>query len=143
MADDLKFTDNSDLIMNATKKQVNQALTVIGSNVSDMAKSLIHSSEYVKLSTGRLKNSLTFYVQDAFDNDKCVVHVGSNVEYAVYVEEGTGIYYAGGRTIPWVYKDYKGEWHRTSGMQPQHYLRTACQREQAKYPEILKQYLKG
>ncbi len=29
---------------------------------------------------------------------------------------------------PWVFKDSKGEWHKTSGMQPSHFLKKAIEK---------------
>ena len=50
------------------------------------------------------------------------------LEYAPYVEYGTGIHAEGGngrKDVPWHYRDDKGEWHSTSGMEPQPYMRPA------------------
>lgn len=49
------------------------------------------------------------------------------LEYAPYVEYGTGLFAEdGGRTdVPWHYQDEKGEWHSTSGMKPQPFMRPA------------------
>lgn len=43
------------------------------------------------------------------------------------VEFGTGLFAINcdGRQTPWVYQDAKGEWHYTSGQQPQPYLEPA------------------
>ena len=53
--------------------------------------------------------------------------VGTNLEYAPYVEFGTGIFSSlgNGRQDRWSYKDAKGEWHSTIGQQPQPYLHPA------------------
>ena len=50
------------------------------------------------------------------------------LEYAPYVEYGTGIHAEGGngrKDVPWCYEDEKGEWHTTYGMEPQPYMRPA------------------
>lgn len=71
--------------------------------------------------TGQLRQSITHQVEDK------VGRVGTNVEYAPYVEIGTGIYstQGNGRQTPWKYQDAKGEWHTTRGMKAQPYLRPA------------------
>ena len=48
------------------------------------------------------------------------VHVGSNLENAIYEEFGTGEYalQGNGRKGGWVYKDAKGNWHKTNGKTP-------------------------
>lgn len=50
--------------------------------------------------------------------------IGTNIEYAPYVELGTGIFAAegNGRKTPWSYQDAKGNWHTTVGQQPQPFL---------------------
>jgi HK97 gp10 family phage protein len=49
------------------------------------------------------------------------------LEYAPYVEYGTGLFAENGgrQDVPWNYKDDKGEWHSTSGMHPTPYFRPA------------------
>ena len=56
-------------------------------------------------------------------NDRVIV--GTNVEYAPYVEYGTGIYAEGGkgRKTPWSYKSEKYGWVTTKGMVKQSFLR--------------------
>lgn len=53
--------------------------------------------------------------------------IGTNVEYAPYVEYGTGIYAAkgGGSQTPWSYQDAEGNWYTTVGMRPQPFLEPA------------------
>lgn len=74
---------------------------------------------------GNLKASLNFRVE-ASDGVVFAI-VGTQVEYAPYVELGTGIYAEGGkgRKTPWMYKNRKGEWIRTVGQKPQPFLRPA------------------
>lgn len=72
--------------------------------------------------TGELRRSITSKVED----DKGTVY--TPLEYAPYVEYGTGLFAEGGngrQDVPWHYKDDKGEWHTTSGMKPQPYMRPA------------------
>lgn len=73
--------------------------------------------------TGDLRNSITHEVDDG------VGIVGTNKEYAPYVEFGTGIFAVegNGRDTPWSYQDDKGEWHTTVGQKPQPFLETAIQ----------------
>lgn len=71
--------------------------------------------------TGDLRSSITHEV----NNDVGIV--GTNKEYAPYVEFGTGIFSVegNGRDTPWSYQDDKGEWHTTVGQKPQPFLETA------------------
>lgn len=71
--------------------------------------------------TGNLRSSITHEVV----GDVCAI--GTNVEYAPYVHQGTGIYATDGtgRTTPWSYQDEDGNWHTTIGMPPRPFLTSA------------------
>lgn len=49
------------------------------------------------------------------------------LEYAPYVEYGTGLFAekGGRKDVPWYYKDEEGKWHRSSGQHPHPYMRPA------------------
>lgn len=113
--DDLKITDNSDLVGRDLKEAIERALEKCGLTAEGYAKKLC------PVDTGNLKNSITHKVDEA----KQEAYIGTNMEYAPYVELGTGIYYPGGRPTPWSYKDDKGNWHRTSGQKPKPFIKPA------------------
>lgn len=66
--------------------------------------------------------------------------VGTSVEYAPYVEVGTGIYSTegNGRQTPWTYQDAKGEWHTTSGMHAQPFLKPALEENKGRIIDCFK-----
>ena len=66
--------------------------------------------------------------------------VGTSVEYAPYVEVGTGIYSTegNGRQTPWTYQDAKGEWHTTSGMHAQPFLKPALEENRGRIIDCFK-----
>ena len=70
---------------------------------------------------GVLRASITHKV----DVDEGKSEIGSNVEYAPYVHEGTGIYAENGRQTPWMYTDAKGETYTTVGQKPNPFLQKA------------------
>ena len=74
---------------------------------------------------GELRRSITSRVEK--QGEDVVGIVFTPLEYAPYVEYGTGLFAeSGGRQdVPWSYQDEKGEWHTTSGMNPQPYMRPA------------------
>lgn len=74
---------------------------------------------------GDLRRSISSEV----DKEKLQGVVFTPLEYAPYVEYGTGLFAeeAGRTDVPWHYKDEKGEWHSTSGMKPQPFMRPALQ----------------
>ena len=103
-----------------------RSLEIIGLTAEKYAK------ETVPTQHGRLKNSITHAV-DGKD-----VLIGTNVEYAPYVEFGTGVYAegGGGRTTPWVYKDETG-FHWTKGMRAKPFLRPAATEHPNTYKQII------
>lgn len=70
-------------------------------------------------------------------------HIFTPLEYAPYVEFGTGLFAEnGGRTdVPWCYQDEEGEWHSTSGMKPQPFLRPALEENRENILRLLKEGL--
>lgn len=64
------------------------------------------------------------------------------LEYAPYVEYGTGLFAEGGgrQDVPWVYVDDEGIGHSTSGQKPQPYMRPALNENREK---ILKMIMEG
>jgi len=99
-----------------------------------------YATEYCPKDTGNLSQHIDFGVIE----DNMEMQVGTNVEYAPYVELGTGIYAeeGNGRKTPWVYKDTEGKWHRTSGMKAQPYLRPALEKHLSEYEDILRDFMK-
>lgn len=75
--------------------------------------------------TGELRRSIESKVET--DTNSVVGTVFTPLEYAPYVEYGTGLFAeSGGRKdVPWNYQDDKGEWHSTSGQDPHPYMRPA------------------
>lgn len=73
--------------------------------------------------TGNLQQSITSETPGPSDDPVGIV--GTNTDYAPYVEMGTGLFAVNGdgRTdVPWKYQDDKGNWHTTSGQEPQPFL---------------------
>lgn len=91
--------------------------------------------------TGELRNSITSKVDEM--NGVVVGTVYTPLEYAPYVEFGTGIFAEeGGRTdVPWHYQDDEGEWHSTSGQHPQPFLRPALNENREQIKRALKEGL--
>lgn len=87
--------------------------------------------------TGELRSSITSKVE----NFQGIIY--TPLEYAPYVEYGTGIYAEdGGRQdVPWRYKDDEGNWHTTSGQHPQPYMRPALDENREQIIRLLKEAL--
>lgn len=89
--------------------------------------------------TGELRRSIESRVEK--NGSDIVGIVFTPLEYAPYVEYGTGLFAEnGGRTdVPWLYKDEKGETHITSGQKPQPYMRPALLNNKNKIKKLLKE----
>ena len=90
---EINLTDNSDDVLRWLERAKQRALEEIG----------LAAEKYAIMKTptdtGRLKNSITHAVK----GDE--VYIGTNVEYGIYVELGTGRYASNGKGRPgwWVY----------------------------------------
>lgn len=84
--------------------------------------------------TGELRRSIGSRVE----NLQGIIY--TPLEYAPYVEYGTGLFAeSGGRKdVPWKYKDDKGDWHITSGQKPHPYMRPALDENREEIIRILK-----
>ena len=79
------------------------------------------------IDTGELRRSITYDVKR--EDEKTVGIVGTNVDYAPYVHQGTGLYAIEGngrKDVPWYYySERDGKLHRTYGSKPQPFLQDA------------------
>lgn len=104
--------DNSPIVIATTEQAVDGALEAVGMAIEayaklELEKPKVHADGTVRpnVDTGRLVNSITHTVRDN------AVYVGTNVEYALYVEMGT----RGGRGYPYLQpavKDHVNEYKR-------------------------------
>ena len=110
---EVTLTSNKDEILEALGEQLGQAMIAIGMAAESNAKTEItkavydtpeSKSGYVR--TGRLRNSIS----DGVDTDETAVYIGSNVEYAPYVELGTSKMMARPFLKPAV-ENYAGEYN--------------------------------
>lgn len=134
MVSDVKFTDNSKAVLDAAKEQINAWLEAIGEDAAGVA------AKQAPADTGRLRNSISSAVVES----EQAVYIGTNVEYAMYHEFGTGIYAEeGGRQTPWAFKDKDGVWHYTHGVPARHFLQFGITAHQEQYKALLERYLKS
>lgn len=101
----VEITDHTDEVLSAMRAAALRGLEKCGLVGEGYAKKLC------PVDAGNLRNSITHTV----DPGEKAAYVGTDSEYAVYVEMGTGKFVTGGRPTPWVYKDAQGNWHMTHG----------------------------
>jgi phage gpG-like protein len=129
---DIQITDNSGEILKALESKKKVALEGVGIQAEGFAKQL------TPVDLGTLRNSMTHAVRG---DD---VYIGSNLQYAPFVELGTGIYASDGkgRQSPWGYYDRNGKYHVTRGMKPHHMLKKAASEHTEEYKRIIEAIMK-
>ena len=125
----MKFVDNSEAVKRELERAAIRGLTKAAMLVESQAVLL------VPVNTGGLRGSIGYKVNES----ELVAYIGTNCEYAIYVEFGTGEFAekGNGRKGGWVYKTPNGEVHFTYGMPPQPYLRPAFMKNQKAIRDIL------
>jgi phage gpG-like protein len=107
------FISHKQEVLSAEQKARNKALEIIGGKAESYAKKIC------PVDTGRLRNSITHQQMDEHTE-----MIGTNVEYAPYVELG----------------------HHTSGgtfVAGKHFLRSAAEGHSAEYKQIIENEMKN
>lgn len=128
---EVEIVDNSAKVLEELHAAGVRALERCGSQAEGYAVDL------VPVDTSNLQQRITHRV----DESEMAVYIGTNSEYAAYVELGTGKYTSGGRKDPWVYQDDEGRWHHTHGQRAQPYLKPAVADHRQTYENIIKDEL--
>ena len=129
----VEFRDNSKEVLAEFQEAAVRALEKCGLTAEGYAKRLC------PVDTGNLRNSISHKV----DDKEPAAYIGTNREYAAYVEMGTGKYTEGGRPTPWVYQDDNGNWHWTAGNPAQPFLKPAVADHAQTYRNIIEDELKN
>lgn len=124
----MSYKSNFPLIRKIFRINERRALEAIGIFVRGEAQ------VRAPVDTGNLRDSIDYRVNRL----RKKVIVGTNVEYAIYVEKGTGIYAVdgNGRKTPWAWQDKDGNWIWTHGQRPQPYLTPAFEENKRKIQKI-------
>ena len=135
------FVDHSREVLAALDAAEKKILETIGEKAEGYAKKLcpVGTSESTGIQGyrgGTLRNSITHMVQDK------TMSIGSNVEYAPYVELGTGPHF----TPPPEWEQFtskKGSGVGHAYVKPRPYLRPAIEEHADEYKTITERELKG
>lgn len=139
----VKFVDNSNQALNELEKARAKILETIGHKAEGYAKKLCpvgteESTGIKGYRGGTLRNSITFRV-NVMTN---VLEVGSNVEYAPYVELGTGPHFV----PPPEWERFESERGKGVGkayVKPRPFIRPAIEDHRDEYQRIAERELKG
>lgn len=128
-----EITDNSEAVLQAMRSAVARGLERCGEKAEGYA------SDLCPVDTGNLRSSITHTVNED------TAYIGTNVEYGVYQEMGTGKYAAngGGRPTPWAYQDVYGNWHWTAGNRANPFIKPAIANHMGTYRNIMEDALKN
>lgn len=114
--------------------QIKQAMGKVCALVERTAK------EKAPKDTGALRRSITSNVSE--EADYIVGTIYTPLEYAPYVEYGTGLFAENGNgrsDVPWSYKDDEDNWHTTYGQHPHPYMRPALTDNKEKILQIFEE----
>ena len=128
------FNDHSDEALEAFDEACLRALERCGEQAEGYATDL------VPVDTSALKQSITHRVIDS----EPAVYIGTNQEYAAYVEFGTGHYSTTGGGTPkthWAYMGDDGKFHIGKPMKARPYLKPAVANHVGTYRNIFKDEL--
>lgn len=131
MAKGWKFEDNSKKVkkhLGAVSEEAMEAATLF---IEGQAKAL------APVDSGELRDKIDHVVKNV---DSVVIgQVGSPLDYATYIEYGTGEFAENGigRKGGWGYTDEEGIEHWTRGNKPQPFLRPAFRRNRKQIEQII------
>lgn len=137
--------NNIQSALNALDNDIEQILTTIGIKAEKYAKALCpvgtpESTGKKGYRGGTLRNSITHGVE--IDKDGGTLSVGTNVEYAPYVELGTGPYF----TPPPEWEQFDAPQGSGIGhgyVRPRKFLEPAITDHLDEYKKIIESHLKG
>ena len=132
MASGFKFTDNSKKVKGQMDDAMFRALESAALIVEASAKALAPVGD-----SGELRDKIDHNVVDTSNGP--AAKIGSPLDYAMYVEYGTGerSENGAGRKGGWSYQTPDGKWHHTNGMDPQPFLRPAFRQNKTKVQDII------
>ena len=142
------ITDNTGQFKEALERAMARALEIIGGKAETYAKGLtpvgtVESTHIEHYIGGTLRNNITHTVDDN------TVIVGTNVEYAPYVELGTGKEYQpppewiefkakqGSGRDRWFWQDMNGDWHVGYPRKGVHMIQQAMENHLDEYKNVI------
>lgn len=131
---DIEFEGVENLILRLNKMSDTAALE----KSLEAATLLVERSAKQKApkDTGALRRSITSKVEGL----EGIIY--TPLEYAPYIEYGTGLFAEKGngrKEVPWNYQDDEGKWHSTSGLKPQPFMRPSLDENRQKIVDTLKE----
>lgn len=128
-----RFEDYTKRTKRELRKVSFKALTRVGNLISSQCQAL------AAVDTGELRDSIQSIVKEYGGDVR--VFVGTNVEYSVFVEFGTGEFAENGlgRKGGWLYRSPDGKVVFTYGNEPQPFIRPAFKKNKKRAQDIIAQ----
>lgn len=135
MANGFTFEDNSESVKAALSQVSESALESAALLVEGQAKAL------APVDSGELRDKIDHTITE--QNGMRLAKIGSPLDYAIYVEYGTGEHATNGagRKGGWSYQAPDGKWYFTRGMKAQPFLLPAFRRNKKNIETIFKEAL--
>lgn len=130
-SNNFKFEDNS--------KKLKANLGLAGETAIEAAALLVEgqAKSLAPVDSGELRDKIDHSVKK--EGTSVVGKVGSSLDYAIYVEYGTGEFASNGagRKGGWVYKASNGKFYHTVGQKPQPFLLPAFRRNKQQIQQVI------
>lgn len=137
----IKF-NNEDVVLGAIEENIRDAAVKGMTNACLIVED--DSKRGCPHNTGMLRQSISSMVEE--EGDIINGYVGSNLDYAPYIHQGTGIYAVEGngrKEVPWHYKDIHGKWHSTKGIKPTPFIYDAMEKNKSKIVDAVREAMEG
>ena len=125
--------------------RIRQAIQISCIEIEGAAKEKCPKGSGMGGETVPLRQSISHKVV-ASEGGRALGMVGSPLEYAVYVHEGTGLYSRTGmgrKDVPWTYRSSAGDFYSTKGNRPQPFLEEAADEKRERVRQIFSAILGG
>ena len=125
--------------------RIRQAMLLSCAEIESAAKEKCPKGNGESGETVPLRQSISYRV-DAAEEGTAKGTVGSPLEYAVYVHEGTGLYSRTGmgrKDVPWTYRNSAGNFYSTKGNQPRPFLEEAVDEKRERVMQIFRSIVGG
>lgn len=122
--------------------RIRQAMQISCITIEDAAKERCPKGG----ENAQLRQSISHKIVVMTDSGRALGMVGSPLEYAVYVHEGTGLYSRTGmgrKDVPWTYRNSAGDFYSTKGKKPNPFLEEAADEKRERVKQIFSAILGG
>lgn len=129
------YKSNIDEVIKTLEQKTHITAVAVGEFVKSEAKLRAPND------LGNLIAGIGYMIEKTGKNTNVII--GSQAEYSIYVEKGTGVHAedGNGRLTPWAYEDREGNTVWTVGQEPQPFLRPAVEGNINRINSIIKKHL--